>query len=608
MEPKLTNLFLFLSVAAVISSLSAAALQTQSLFLHSLPHPPTLSWPESQSLESDPGSSDAISLDLHHLDAISSNKSPEQLFNLRLQRDAARVQSFTSMVAQVASLNQSLARGSVGSGGSGFSSSVISGLAQGSGEYFTRLGVGTPPRYLYMVLDTGSDVVWLQCSPCRKCYAQTDPMFDPRKSTSFAGVTCGSPLCRRLDSPGCNSKKSCLYQVSYGDGSFTVGDFSTETLTFRRTKVPGVALGCGHDNEGLFVGAAGLLGLGRGKLSFPVQSGRRFNQKFSYCLVDRSASAKPSSIVFGDSAVPRTALFTPLLNNPKLDTFYYVELLGISVGGSPVRGISPSLFRLTPAGDGGVIIDSGTSVTRLTRPAYIALRNAFRVGASHLKKGEDFSLFDTCFDLSGQTEVKVPTVALHFRGADVSLPANNYLIPVDSKGTFCFAFAGTMSGLSIIGNIQQQGFRVVYDLAGSRVGFAPRGGGTSKENYLLKEFKVQMLLQEAKENVIIGSKSIRSDPMKVNKKEHLQGGGEVVKICKDLTNQKGKSCEVVGTLITRELVFSESLKGSPTRRDKIAIFMKVRHIVVKQQVKSHERVSFYPEEATVKTNSNLNSN
>ena len=179
--------------------------------------------------------------------------------------------------------------------------------------------------------------------------------------------------------------------------------------------------------------------------------------------------------MFGDRAISRTARFTPLLKNPKVDTFYYVELLGISVGGAPVRGITASLFRLDKSGNGGVIVDSGTSVTRLTRPAYVALRNAFRNRALHLKKAPAFSLFDTCFDLSGETEVKVPTVMLHFRGADVPLPATNYLIPVDSSGTFCFAFAGTMNGLSIIGNIQQQGFRIVYDLAGSRVGFAPRG-------------------------------------------------------------------------------------------------------------------------------------
>ncbi|RYR44833.1 hypothetical protein Ahy_A08g041108 isoform A [Arachis hypogaea] len=372
--------FLLFFFFSVFITLSTATKETQTLILHPLPSQPTLYWPELETDQPDPEPESAsLSVSLHHIDALSSNKTPHELFTQRLQRDAARVK-----------INQT---GFGSQPGSSFSSSVISGLAQGSGEYFTRLGVGTPPRYLYMVLDTGSDVVWLQCAPCKKCYSESDPVFDPKGSRTFAPVPCGSPLCRQLDSPGCDArKKVCEYQVSYGDGSFTVGDFATETLTFRRrASVPRVALGCGHDNEGLFVGAAGLLGLGRGMLSFPTQA------------------------------------------------------------------------------------DSGTSVTRLTRPAYEALRDAFQVGAARLKRAPEYSLFDTCFDFSGMTQVKVPTVVLHFRGADVSLPAGNYLIPVDDKGTYCFAFAGTMSGLSIIGNIQQQGFRVVFDLAGSRVGFAPRG-------------------------------------------------------------------------------------------------------------------------------------
>ncbi|KAH6822898.1 Eukaryotic aspartyl protease family protein [Perilla frutescens var. hirtella] len=464
MDGKRNCIFFFL-LSFSLSSSTQTPYQTFSLTSLPLLRPLPLS--ESDQLQTLPLSESGFSVDLHHVDHLSPalNSTPQSLFRLRLRRDAVRVKSLSDLAAAARPR-----------GATGFSSSVTSGLAQGSGEYFTRLGVGTPARYVYMVLDTGSDVVWIQCSPCRNCYKQSDPVFDPTKSTSFSGVSCASPLCRRLDSPGCNTReKKCLYQVSYGDGSFTVGDFSIETLTFRKSRVKNIALGCGHDNEGLFVGAAGLLGLGRGKLSFPTQAGRRFAKKFSYCLVDRTASSKPSSLIFGESAVSRTAVFTPLLTNPKLDTFYYVGINGISVGGTRVPGITASQFKIDANGNGGVIVDSGTSVTRLTRPAYVALRNAFRAGASNLKRAADFSLFDTCFDLSGKTEVKVPTVVLHFSGADVSLPASNYLIPVDSDGTFCFAFAGTTSGLSIIGNIQQQGFRVVFDLAGNRVGFAPRG-------------------------------------------------------------------------------------------------------------------------------------
>uniref|UniRef100_M8BHM6 Aspartic proteinase nepenthesin-1 n=1 Tax=Aegilops tauschii TaxID=37682 RepID=M8BHM6_AEGTA len=77
---------------------------------------------------------------------------------------------------------------------------------------------------------------------------------------------------------------------------------------------------------------------------------------------------------------------------------------------------------------------------------------------------------------SAKPVVKVPTVSMHFAGgAEAALPPENYLIPVDSKGTFCFAFAGTDGGVSIIGNIQQQGFRVVFDGDGQRVAFVPKG-------------------------------------------------------------------------------------------------------------------------------------
>ncbi|XP_028097358.1 aspartyl protease family protein 2-like [Camellia sinensis] len=449
MASRATILIMFSSLYLSIPT----ALEHQTLLVTSLPNPHTLSSSTNQQdsqIPQPPNSQTSLSLQLHHRDSLFSNSTPESLFHLCLQHDASRSSAILRRAAN-------------------FSSSVVSGFTQGSGEYFTRLGIGIPPKYSYMVLDTGSDVVWTQCLPCNNCYPQSDPLFNPKKSATFVGVKCGSPLCLQLDS-GC-FRKTFLYNVEYGNGSFTVGKLSTETLTFRGTRVKNIALGCGHDSEGLFIGAAGLLGLGRGKLSFPSQTGRRFGRKFSYCLVDWSASSQPSSITFGESAVSRTTVFTPLLTNPRIDTFYYVGLTGISVGGSRVKGITEAQFKLDATGNGDVIIDSGTSVTRLTQPAYTAFRNAFLSLASDLKRAPDFSLLDTCFNLLGKSELRVPTVVLHFVGADVLLPAANYLIPVDSKRTFCFAFVG-MSGLSIIGNIQQQGFRVVYDLPGSRVEFS----------------------------------------------------------------------------------------------------------------------------------------
>ncbi|KAG9449569.1 hypothetical protein H6P81_009534 [Aristolochia fimbriata] len=258
--------------------------------------------------------------------------------------------------------------------------------------------------------------------------------------------------------------------VSYGDGSYTVGDFVTETVTFGGSGagVDNIAIGCGHDNEGLFVGAAGLLGLGGGSLSFPSQIKAT---GFSYCLVDRdSTSSSTLQLGSGPSAGSVTA---PMLRNRKFDTFYYLGMTGISVGGR-LLSIPPSSFAVDESGNGGVIVDCGTAVTRLQSEVYNSLRDAFVSGTGSLPSASGVALFDTCYDLSSMSSVEVPTVSLHFpEGKKLQLPAKNYLIPVDSSGTFCFAFAPTSSPLSIIGNVQQQGTRVTFDVANSVVAFEP---------------------------------------------------------------------------------------------------------------------------------------
>ncbi|KAG5222059.1 protein ASPARTIC PROTEASE IN GUARD CELL [Salix suchowensis] len=298
-----------------------------------------------------------------------------------------------------------------------------------STPYFSRVGVGNPARQFYMVLDTGSVINWLHCQPCTDCYQQTDPVFDPTASLEMSSCRGGQ----------------CLYQVNYGDGSYTLGDFATESVSLGNSRsVKNVALGCGHDhNEGLFVGAAGLLGLGGGPLSLTNQLKAT---SFSYCLVNCN-SAGSSTLNFNSYR--------------KIDTFYYVGLSGMSVGGQMVS-IPESAFRLDESGNGGIIVDCGTSITRLQTQAYNPLRDAFKRMTQNLELTSAVALLDTCYDLSGQKY-----------GNSWTLPAANYLIPVDSAGTFCFAFVPATSSLSIIGNVQQQGTRVTFDLANNHMGFSP---------------------------------------------------------------------------------------------------------------------------------------
>jgi len=439
------------------------------------------------------GHGDGVQANLMHRYAPSSpfrpvNATRSQLMKESLSRDHIRVLGIHAHIQRM--VNGMLPEAKfqtifqqqheeAGAGNSDFQAPVVSGLTMGSGEYFVQLSIGTPAKSTYLVVDTGSDILWLQCSPCANCYQQAGPVFNPLASSTYATVRCGSKLCLDLDISGCQ-QSDCLYQVDYGDGSFTLGDFSTDTVTLDSATTAGgqvvlnsIPMGCGHDNEGYFVGAAGLLGLGKGPLSFPSQVGAAIGDKFSYCLTDRETDTTDRSLlIFGDAAVPAGVTFTPQVKNAKISTFYYLQMTGISVGGD-LLSIPAHVFQLDASGDGGVIIDSGTSVTRLANAAYIAMRDAFRAATRKLTSTTGFSLFDTCYDLVGMTTVNVPTVTLHFQnGADMDLPASNYLIPVDNSNTYCFAFAGT-TGPSIIGNIQQQGFRVVYDNVNYQVGFVP---------------------------------------------------------------------------------------------------------------------------------------
>ncbi|KAF3618823.1 Protein ASPARTIC PROTEASE IN GUARD CELL 2 [Capsicum annuum] len=406
-----------------------------------------------------------LKLELIHRDKLQifsrfSTYNKSNIFEDRMDRDSKRVSSIMQRITN-----------GVGYQVDGFGSDVVSGMDQGSGEYFVRIGVGSPPKDQYMVLDSGSDIVWVQCQPCTQCYHQSDPVFDPSLSVSFTGVPCRTPVCDRVENSGCHAGR-CKYEVMYGDGSYTKGTMAIETLTFGHVTVKNVAIGCGHSNSGMFTAAAGLLGLGGGSMSLVGQLGGQTGGAFSYCLVSRGTGST-GSLEFGRGVLPMGAAWVPLIRNPLTPSFYYIGLLGLGVGGVQVP-ISEDVFKITELGDGGVVMDTGTAVTRLPSVAYVAFRDAFLVETASLPRAPAVSIFDTCYDLDGFVTVRVPTVSFFLSGGQIlTLPARNFLIPVNDKGTFCFAFAPSPTGLSIIGNIQQEGIQISFDGANGFVGFGP---------------------------------------------------------------------------------------------------------------------------------------
>lgn len=382
----------------------------------------------------------------------------------------------------------------------GYSSQLVatlgSGVTLGSGEYFMDVFVGTPPKHFSLILDTGSDLNWIQCVPCYACFEQNGPYYDPKSSSSFKNISCHDPRCQLVSSPDppqpCkdnDKSQSCPYFYWYGDSSNTTGDFALETFTVNLTSpngkselklVENVMFGCGHWNRGLFHGAAGLLGLGRGPLSFASQLQSLYGHSFSYCLVDRNSNTSVTSkLIFGED---KDLLRHPDLNftsfvggkeNP-VDTFYYLQIKSVMVGGE-ILNIPQGTWALSPEGSGGTIIDSGTTLTYFAEPAYQIIKDAFVKKIKGYPIVEGYPPLGPCYNVSGIEKMELPDFGILFGdGAVWNFPVENYFIQIDPDDVVCLAILGTpRNGLSIIGNYQQQNFHILYDIKKSRLGYAP---------------------------------------------------------------------------------------------------------------------------------------
>ncbi|KAJ4794032.1 hypothetical protein LUZ62_045278 [Rhynchospora pubera] len=342
-------------------------------------------------------------------------------------------------------------------------------------EFLIKLSIGTPPQPFVLTLDTGSDLIWTQCQPLVHNFSQPYPFFNPKKSSTFFYTLCSFPLCNEIDipEPQCSTQNLCMYNASYGDGSYTSGFLARETFTLGSTPLTNVFFGCGNDNVGVYrSNECGIAGFGRGTLSLISQLG--YGQ-FAYCFTSFGES-KSSPVLFGSTADLRRyekglIQSTPFFVNPIHPIFYYLYLKGITVG-AMLLPIPPLTFAVKSDGSGGVIIDSGTAITSFPEAVFDIVTSAF---ISQVKlpvvKGDFVDLL--CFSLPSASSQKFqpPKFIFHFEGADLELPPENYMH--QEKQMACLAMSGDSGPRTVIGNFQQQNFHVLYDLVGEQLSFVP---------------------------------------------------------------------------------------------------------------------------------------
>lgn len=306
-----------------------------------------------------------------------------------------------------------------------------------------------------------------------------------------------------IETKDCGSFHCPPFYYAYGDGSL-IASLYRDTLSLSTLQLTKFTFGCAHTT---FSEPTGVAGFGRGLLSLPAQLATHSPQlgnRFSYCLVSHSFRSerirKPSPLILGRYNDEKQSngdevvefVYTSMLENPKHPYFYTVGLKGISVGKKTVP--APKILRrVNKKGDGGVVVDSGTTFTMLPEKFYNSVVEGFdrraRKSNRRAPEIEQKTGLSPCYYLN--TAAIVPAVTLRFVGmnSSVVLPRKNYFYEFmdggdgvrrkERVGCLMLMNGGDEAEMSggpggVLGNYQQQGFEVEYDLEKKRVGFARR--------------------------------------------------------------------------------------------------------------------------------------
>ncbi|KAK9735197.1 hypothetical protein RND81_04G190100 [Saponaria officinalis] len=193
--------------------------------------------------------------------------------------------------------------------------SVKSPIYKAVNFFVTQLAMseGNTAYYPYVILDTGSDVTWVQCDGCNPCFDLPGGNFAYEESTSFRRVSLQDELC---PSDHVNVDGSCGISISYGypAHSTVTGLLGREDFSFKNSRTnnvevyQGLVFMCalsnhvfddfGHGNQ-----IAGIFGVGPSSLSFLFQLEAQTNKRFSYCLPPLiQLISTESNMYFGDDA------------------------------------------------------------------------------------------------------------------------------------------------------------------------------------------------------------------------------------------------------------------------------------------------------------------
>ncbi|WJX79408.1 hypothetical protein P8452_62528 [Trifolium repens] len=356
------------------------------------------------------------------------------------------------------------------------------------GLYFTKVKIGSPAKEFYVQIDTGSDILWLNCNTCNNCPQSSGlgielNFFDTASSSTAALVSCSDPVCsyavQTATSQCASQVNQCSYTFQYGDGSGTSGYYVYDAMYFDvimgqsvfSNSSSTVVFGCSTYQSGDLArtekAVDGIFGFGPGALSVISQlSSQGMTPKvFSHCLKGEGNGG--GVLVLGEILEPNI-VYTPLV---PLQPHYNLNLQSIAVNGQ-LLPIDQNVFAT--GNNRGTIVDSGTTLAYLVQEAYDPFLNAITTTVSQFSK-PIISKGNQCYLVATSLGDIFPQVSLNFMGgASMVLKPEQYLIHygfLDGAAMWCIGFQKVQKGFTILGDLVLKDKIFVYDLANQRIGW-----------------------------------------------------------------------------------------------------------------------------------------
>ncbi|CAB1120014.1 unnamed protein product [Ectocarpus sp. CCAP 1310/34] len=367
-------------------------------------------------------------------------------------------------------------------------------------QYVGIIGIGSPPQYLSVVLDTGSSDLWIPGMGCTAC--GNHATFDGSKSSTFGLLT----------EDGGNSAEAGvepkMFEVDYGSGS-VLGMEGVDDVNLAGLDLSQVLFGLVlyEDQQIRTFMMDGIAGLGFGGLSMVTtptllellhRDHPEVPNVFSvYLSCDPSDTEKPSHMLFGSydlSIVSEGAAwhYTPVIRHSRGQLRYWtVKMTAMAmVTSSPLADTAEEEATAEQPAEGYeiphlggsaeinlcssgcyAIVDTGTSGIAVPEDYFYTLAEQITEasGASckgttcYGTKGSDFP--DLMFEL-------YPSNRFILRGEDYTVCNRRGLCVVKLQPSFGGDFW-------ILGDVFIEAYYTLFDAENLRVGFACTGNGCS---------------------------------------------------------------------------------------------------------------------------------